>query len=78
MGKQMERAPGVVVSTPGRDATPTAHVDEEACKLCGACQAVCPTEAISLGATAIKVNAVACCGCGACAEACPNDAINVN
>ncbi len=66
------------MSTRDRIATPVAHVDEGACELCGACQAVCPTEAISFGDTAVKVSAEACCGCGACVEACPNDAINVN
>lgn len=77
-GNQMAQSPAVPVSTPDRNAIPVARVDEEACKLCGACQAVCPTEAISLGATAVKVSAEACCGCGACVEACPNDAIKVN
>ena len=78
VGNQVARPPGVVVSTPDRNATPVARVDEEACTLCGACQAVCPTEAISLGDRAVKVNAEACCGCGACVETCPNDAIKVN
>lgn len=57
---------------------PVAHVDERACRLCGACQTVCPTEAISLGDTAVRINAEACCGCGACAEACPNGAIKLD
>ena len=78
VGSQMAQLPGVLASTPGRGATPVAHVDEEACTLCGACQAVCPTEAISLGDTAVKVSAEACRGCGACVEACPNDALKVN
>jgi ferredoxin len=60
------------------NATPVACVDEEACTPCGACQAVCPTEAITLGDTAVNVNRELCCGCGACVEACPNDAIKVN
>ena len=58
-------------------ATPVACVTEEECTLCGACQAVCPTEAISLGETAVKVNAGACCGCGACVEVCPSGAIRL-
>ncbi len=70
--------PGVLVSTPGRNATPVAYVDEQACKLCGACQAVCPTEAITLGEVAVRVNAEVCCGCGACVEVCPNGAIRLN
>ena len=78
MGNQVAQPPGVLVSAPSKDATPVAHVDEEACKLCGACQAACPTEAISLGDTAVKVSAEACCACGACVEACPNDALKVD
>ena len=78
VGSQMTGPSGVLTSTPNRIATPVAYVDEEACKLCGACQAVCPTEAISLGDTAVKISAEACCGCGACAQVCPNDAIKVN
>lgn len=62
----------------GRDATPVACVDEEACTPCGACQAVCPTDAIRLGEGTVKVNAEACCGCGACAEVCPYGAIRLN
>jgi len=57
---------------------PVASVDETACTLCGACQAVCPTEAITLGDTAVQVNAETCCGCGACVEACPTGAIRLD
>ena len=63
---------------PARDATPVACVDEHACTPCGACQAVCPTEAIRLGDGTVKVNADACCGCGACVEVCPNGAIRLS
>ena len=66
------------MSTPDRGGTHVADVDEEACTLCGACQTVCPTEAISLGETAVKVDADRCCGCGACVEVCPSGAIRVN
>ncbi len=54
-----------------------ASVDEAACTLCGVCQTVCPTEAITLGETAVTVNAEACRGCGACVEACPRGAIRL-
>lgn len=57
---------------------PLASVDETACTLCGACQAVCPTEAITLGDTAVQVNAETCCGCGACVEVCPTGAIRLD
>ncbi|MBU0639229.1 MAG: 4Fe-4S binding protein [Planctomycetes bacterium] len=59
-------------------AYPVASIDKATCMLCGACQAVCPSEAITLGKTAFKVNPEACCGCGACVEVCPNDAIRLN
>jgi ferredoxin len=62
---------------PSRTATLIAHVDEEACTPCGACQAVCPTDAITLGEAIVKVNAELCCGCGACAEVCPSQAIRL-
>ncbi len=58
--------------------TPVAYVDEQRCTLCGACQAMCPTEAIALGQDAVRVNADLCCGCGACVEVCPNEAIRLN
>jgi MinD superfamily P-loop ATPase len=54
-----------------------ATVDETECTPCGACQSVCPSEAITLGESAVKVNAQACSGCGACAEVCPNGAIKL-
>ena len=78
VGNQMIQPPGVLVPTRDRGAIPVAQVDEQACKLCGACQTVCPTEAISLSDTEVKVNAEVCCGCGACVEICPNDAIKLN
>ena len=63
---------------PDSGATPVACIDEAACTPCGACQAVCPTEAITLGEAAVKVNAERCCGCGACVEVCPNGAVSLN
>jgi uncharacterized Fe-S center protein len=56
---------------------PVASVDEAACTLCGACHVICPTGAITLGETAVKVNAEACCGCGACVGVCENGAIRL-
>ncbi|HUU83965.1 MAG TPA: 4Fe-4S binding protein [Phycisphaerae bacterium] len=57
---------------------PVARVDEEACTPCAACQAVCPTEAITLCETAVRVNAQLCRGCGACVAVCPSGAIRLN
>jgi Pyruvate/2-oxoacid:ferredoxin oxidoreductase delta subunit len=58
-------------------AVAVACVDEEKCTPCGACHAICPTEAIRLGDTAVRIDAEACCGCGACVEVCPHDAIRL-
>ena len=78
VGGQTARPPGLMVPTSGGNTAPVAYVDEEACTLCGACQAVCPTEAITVGEVAVRVNAGLCCGCGACVEVCPTEAIRLN
>lgn len=70
-----------------------AVVDEEKCKACGKCVAVCPKHLISLvpkgakirvacssvdkGPVAMKLCDVACIGCGICAKNCPNEAVRV-
>lgn len=77
VGNQTVKPAGLPGSTSGSNRIPVAVVVEEACTLCGACQAACPTEAITLGKTAVKVNAKACCGCGACVEVCPNGALRL-
>ena len=78
VGDQTAKPPGLLVATSGANTTLVACVDEKACTPCGACQAVCPTEAITLGEVAVRVNAEVCCGCGACVEVCPNGAISLN
>jgi ferredoxin len=60
---------------PGGRAHALASVDQARCTPCGACQAVCPSEALSLGEDAVIVNADRCCGCGACVEVCPSGAL---
>lgn len=52
-----------------------AFVITETCVACGACEATCPMEAISMGAEHFEINAEACVSCGACAGACPMEAI---
>ncbi|MGD8450944.1 MAG: 4Fe-4S binding protein [Phycisphaerae bacterium] len=54
-----------------------AVVDGDRCNLCGACEAVCPFEAVNLGGDFAVVNADLCRGCGACVSACPNEAIRL-
>lgn len=60
-----------------QEALRVASVDSEGCTLCGACEPVCPTEAITLGESVAEVDAAACSGCGACVDVCPNEAIKL-
>jgi heterodisulfide reductase subunit A len=59
-----------------------AHVDEDACRGCGLCVALCPFEALKISETdrgrKVHVIDVACKGCGVCAATCYRHAINVN
>jgi heterodisulfide reductase subunit A len=59
-----------------------AFVDEDACRGCGLCVALCPFEAIKISETGdsrkAEVIDVACKGCGVCAATCYRHAINVN
>ena len=78
VGDQTATPTGLVVPASGGNTTPVARVDEEVCTPCGACRAVCPTEAITLGEMAARVKAELCCGCGACVDVCPNGAIRLS
>lgn len=51
-----------------------AHFISDECIACGACEAECPTEAISLGDDIYVIDEEACIDCGACADVCPVDA----
>lgn len=51
-----------------------AHFISDECIACGACEAECPTEAISSGDDIFVIDADACIDCGACADVCPVDA----
>jgi ferredoxin len=53
-----------------------AHVISAECISCGACEAECPTAAISEGDTQYVIDADACIDCGACVDVCPVDAIS--
>jgi dihydroorotate dehydrogenase (NAD+) catalytic subunit len=46
------------------------QVDVERCQPCGACQRICPVDAIQVSDVA-RVDATACTGCGICVDACP-------
>ncbi len=52
-----------------------AHVINDNCVACGACEAECPVEAISAGDTKYDINADICTDCAACVEVCPAEAI---
>lgn len=50
-------------------------VEEEGCIACDACVPSCPTEALTMGATVIKVAEPLCYGCNRCVPVCPTDAL---
>lgn len=52
-----------------------AHVISDVCISCGACEAECPTSAISAGDTQYVIDPDKCIDCGACTAVCPTEAI---
>ena len=55
-----------------------AHIINENCISCGACESECPVSCISAGADRYLIDENACIDCGACAGACPVEAIKPN
>ncbi|MBR4252942.1 MAG: 4Fe-4S binding protein [Kiritimatiellae bacterium] len=55
-----------------------AVVDREKCAGCGACEADCPVQAISMDDGKAKVDADTCVSCGACTGNCPCEAITLD
>jgi ferredoxin len=53
-----------------------AHVINEECINCGACEPACPVDAIHEVSDARAIDAAACTDCGACVDTCPVDAID--
>lgn len=53
-----------------------AKVNADECVGCGACEDVCPQEAIKVDDVAVVCESD-CVDCGACADECPNSAITV-
>jgi NAD-dependent dihydropyrimidine dehydrogenase PreA subunit len=53
-----------------------AYVISDECVACGACQPVCPVEAISEGDDKYKIDPDTCTDCGLCASECPVEAIS--
>jgi len=52
-----------------------AHVISSECISCGACESVCPVEAISQGDDQFVIDPETCTDCGNCVEVCPVGAI---
>jgi ferredoxin len=55
-----------------------AYTINEECINCGACDPVCPVDAISEQGDARKIDPAVCTDCGACADTCPVAAIEAN
>ncbi len=59
--------------------TETIRLDKERCTECGACLAMCPTDAFTQdpGSMEIGLNVEACIACGICARSCPTRALSL-
>ncbi|MCL2396812.1 MAG: 4Fe-4S binding protein [Defluviitaleaceae bacterium] len=55
-----------------------AHLINDKCISCGACEPVCPVNCISAGGDIYVIDADVCIDCGACPPECPVDAIEAN
>jgi len=53
-----------------------AYVISDKCTKCGTCAPVCPSEAISEGASQYEIDGDKCVDCGLCADECPVEAIS--
>lgn len=53
-----------------------AYVISDTCVACGACEAQCPVDAISMGDGKFEIDPDKCIDCGSCAGTCPTGAIS--
>jgi NAD-dependent dihydropyrimidine dehydrogenase PreA subunit len=53
-----------------------AQISNDDCVACGACQDVCPENAIAMNDVAV-IDKSKCVDCGACVDECPNQAIKL-
>jgi len=53
-----------------------AQVSKDECVACGACQDVCPENAITMNDVAV-IDKDKCVDCGACVDECPNSCIKL-
>ena len=52
-----------------------AHIINDSCISCGACESSCPVSVISAGDGQYQIDADACIDCGSCVDTCPVGAI---
>jgi len=53
-----------------------AHVISDDCTMCGACESVCPNDAIKPGDPKYVIDPELCTDCGVCVDECPVEAIS--
>ncbi len=53
------------------------QTEEEECLGCGACEDICPVEAVKIVEDKAQVDVDWCIGCGVCAVVCPTEAITL-
>jgi len=53
------------------------EVEASLCNTCGACEDVCPFDALSLGDSTVTRNWDLCLGCGVCVDKCPIEALSL-
>ena len=51
-------------------------INSKTCDLCGTCISVCPTAALSMSATILKLDEERCTHCGLCIHVCPVAALS--
>jgi ferredoxin len=54
-----------------KEVSSMAYIINDDCISCGACEAECPTSAISEGDGKYEINPDVCTECGSCADVCP-------
>jgi ferredoxin len=75
MGDRTADAPNVSANQLNKEKI-MAYVISNDCTMCGACESVCPVEAISAGDGKYVIDAGGCTDCGACEATCPMSAIS--
>jgi len=53
------------------------RIDVDKCNLCGECVKICPTQALEIVDSTLRVTPISCINCGACVTACPRMAIDL-